>query len=52
MHFLDLPFMFFACFLVWPLMLTGRVLDRREGGLMLTAYLAYVTFLFLAKTGV
>lgn len=38
----DLPYMFFACLLVWPLMIWRRDLSRPEGGLMLAGYVSYI----------
>ncbi len=32
---------------IWPLLRTGHVLDRREGGLLLALYVGYVVSLFL-----
>jgi len=41
----DLIFMFAACFLLWPLMIISKKINRMQGGLMLLAYLYYVVSL-------
>lgn len=49
---LDFPFMFCACLVVWPCMLYGRRLSRLEGGLMIGAYLVYISILMVTQFNV
>ncbi len=45
---LDLWLMIGLSFLLLPLLITGLRLGRREGGVLLTLYLGYVAYLYLA----
>lgn len=47
---IDIPVMIAATFVTGFLMLSGRVLARREGALMVGAYLAYLAYLIAART--
>jgi cation:H+ antiporter len=43
----DLPVMVVAAALCWPLFLTGRVVSRWEGWLLLGGYLGYTAWLMV-----
>lgn len=40
----DFPFMFLACFAVWPLMFIRKELGRPEGALLVLAYAVYIYY--------
>ena len=47
----DLPYMFIACFLVWPLMYWRRTLRKLDGIFMLAGYAVYLVLLFAVFGG-
>lgn len=50
LHF-DLPVMLGVAVICLPIFFTGRTISRSEGALLLTCYLAYLTYLLLDATG-
>ena len=46
----DIPVMIAAAFIVGAFMMSGRVLTRREGALMVVGYVAYLAYLIAART--
>lgn len=46
---IDLPVMILATFFTGVLMLTGRRIGRREGFVMVAMYLAYLSYLLIAR---
>ncbi|MEZ0339962.1 calcium/sodium antiporter [Mycobacterium sp. pV006] len=47
---IDLPIMVAVALVCIPIFITGRRVSRLEGGLMVSAYAAYLTFLLLTQT--
>ena len=47
---IDIPLMALVALVCIPIFLTGRRVSRREGGAMVAAYLAYLTFLVISQT--
>ncbi len=47
---IDIPLMALVALVCIPILLTGRRVSRREGGAMVAAYLAYLTFLVISQT--
>lgn len=47
---IDIPVMVIVALLCIPIFITGRSVSRREGGAMVLAYLAYLTFLLTVQT--
>ena len=47
---IDLPIMVAVCLLCVPLFLTGKRLSRAEGILMVSGYVAYLSYLLIART--
>lgn len=46
----DLPVMIFVALVCMPVFLTGRIISRLEGGMLLALYVAYTTFLVTQAT--
>ncbi|HOK04671.1 MAG TPA: calcium/sodium antiporter [Victivallales bacterium] len=42
----DFFFMLFSVIILYPIMLTGNIISRREGGFLLLVYVVYIIFLF------
>ncbi|MCV7281849.1 calcium/sodium antiporter [Mycolicibacterium flavescens] len=47
---IDLPIMVAVALLCIPIFISGRRVSRIEGGLMVSAYVAYLTYLLIAQT--
>lgn len=47
---IDIPVMALVALVCIPIFLTGRRVSRLEGGAMVTAYVAYLTYLVIAQT--
>lgn len=47
---IDIPFMVLATFACIPVFLTGRRISRLEGGILVTAYAAYMLYLVTIRT--
>lgn len=44
---LDIPVLLLTAFVCWPFFVSGRVVSRREGAVLVTAYVIYTTYLVL-----
>jgi cation:H+ antiporter len=51
-HDLDLPFMFWACLIVWPFMIWHKTIGRFAGAAMLALYVGYVILVIYQGTTV